>query len=441
MARRHQLGLVVGGILVLVVVLALLLSTQTKVRAPTSAAAVVPATPTGDRPPCGALMASGSAGAAFPVINLRNCPPDPSVLPRKTWNSISVQLPLAGSVANACDDWYAFHTNQTGNWEIFRLDKNHTMMNLSRGGGNSNNISPSMSPDRKSMAFTSDRDGNWEVYITSTDGSGDPQRITYNTFAVDMAPVWSPDGKLIVYDSIRKGNWDLYLFDVTTGDEIQLTDSPGDDVFPAWTSDSRTVIYQTNSQGKSQIVAVNVDSLKTRLISDGKGTDTAPVISPDGTRIAFLSQRAGAAQAGLYLMNVDGSNVTQLPMPEMAISNESFSPNGSMIAFQGAKKGENSSVYVYDLAQKILRQVTQPDVASYAPTWDCSSSTLVFTADSATPNIFSAPALPMTAPPVEVPKDAMPLTQGKASSQFPVGATREENASKLTLAAALNAGG
>jgi hypothetical protein len=440
MARRQQIVVIVGSLLALVLIVGLLVSSGTTVKAPTPTAVAAVATPTGARPDCGRVL-DARAGAAFPVINTQNCPPDPTVLARKAWNSISVRLPLSGSVATTCEDWYAFHTNQTGNWEIFRLDKGSKMTNLSRGGDTSNNISPSMSPDRKTMAFTSDRDGNWEIYTTTTDGSGEPQRITYNTFAVDMGPVWSPDGKMLVYDSIRKGNWDLYLFDVVAGQEYQLTDSPADDTFPAWTTDSKTVIYQTGGQGKNQIMAIDVDSLKAKALSDGKGEDSAPVMSPDGTRIAFLSQREGAAHASLYLMNADGSNLTPIALPDMVIANQSFSPNGNLLAFQGAKPGEKSSVFVYDLTQKEMRQVTAPTVASYAPTWDCSSSTLVFTADITNPNLFSAPALPMTAPPVDVSKQAMPLTEGRASSQFPVGATREENASKLTLAAAISAGG
>jgi TolB protein len=59
------------------------------------------------------------------------------------------------------------------------------------------NYFPSWSPDGKRIAFTSERDGNSEIYIMNADGSGQI-RLTNNK-ASDGMPTWSPDGKRIVF--------------------------------------------------------------------------------------------------------------------------------------------------------------------------------------------------------------------------------------------------
>jgi TolB protein len=438
-ANQQKLLVAAAGVVVLGIV-AILITSFSPAKAPVPTPLAALATPTGPRPDCGVVVRQSTNGAAaFPSINTANCPPDTSSLQRKRWNAVMARVNLSGSAVNDCQDWVAYHTNQTGSWEIFRWNTDSKTLNLSRGGQDTNNIGPALSPDRRAMAFTTDRDGNWEIYVVNTDGSGEPQRITYNTFAVDMAPVWSPDGKKLIYESIRKGNWDLFVFDVQAGEEQQLTNSPANDLTPIWSPDGKTALYESFKDGKIQLLSIDVESGAITKISDGKGNDTDPVYSPDGKQIAFISTRGDSKLAQLYVANADGSNAQAVSAPDMIAANQSFSPNGKLIVYQGTKNNV-PSVYVYDLAAQRTRQVTTASVASYAPTWDCSSGTLVFTANvGKNPALYSAPVLTMDAPPIDVAKDAKKLTTSDAASQFPVGAPGEEKASKQSITGQINA--
>jgi Tol biopolymer transport system component len=74
---------------------------------------------------------------------------------------------------------------------------------------------PEASPDGQQVAFMSQRDGNWEVYIVNLDGSG-LQRLTRNS-ANDGLPTWSPNGQHIAFVSDRDGDWAVWAMAVPDG--------------------------------------------------------------------------------------------------------------------------------------------------------------------------------------------------------------------------------
>lgn len=433
---RRQLLLIAGIGFVALITMLIVLSNASAVHPPTPQSIQQIITPTGTLPQCGLSAAKADSKTHdFPVISVTQCSPDPSVLPRKAWLPIVAHQPLSGMVGSAvCEDWYAYHTNETGTWEIYRLGsipgKPDSNRNLSQGGGEGDSIGPALSPDRRSVAFTTNRDGNWEIYVGATDGLSAPERVTYNSFAVDIDPVWSPDGTSFIYESVRKGNWDLYLFNVASGEETQLTDSPASEIHPGWSPDGKTILYESVAGAKSQINSLDVASHKVTALSDGTGSDYDPIYSPDGKQIVFRSMSANSKNGVVYIMNADGSKRTVISDLSGSAANQSWSPDGSLIVYQ-SRIGGNLGIYVYQLSSGKTRQVTDNSASNYAPTWDCKSQTLVFTSNvNGTPNLFRTPALPIGAPPVEVGTQAERLTQGSAASQYPVGSPLVEDASK-----------
>ena len=71
---------------------------------------------------------------------------------------------------------------------------------------------PAWSPDGKRIAFTSNRDGNYEIYVMNADGTG-LRNLTRHP-AQDNYAAWSPDGKRIAFISNRDGGHDVYVMEV-----------------------------------------------------------------------------------------------------------------------------------------------------------------------------------------------------------------------------------
>ena len=80
------------------------------------------------------------------------------------------------------------------------------------------------------IAFSSDRDGNFEIYVMNPDGSNQ-QRLT-RAPGDDMWPCWSPDGTQIAFHSHRDGNREVYIMNAHGGGERRLTYNPSSDGTP-----------------------------------------------------------------------------------------------------------------------------------------------------------------------------------------------------------------
>lgn len=318
-----------------------------------------------------------------------------------------------------CESWIVYHTNREGIWQIFRAgdvpDAPDAPLNLSRGHGES----PSLSPDRRWVAFVSSRDGNGEVYLAAVDHD-DVRRIT-TTDTSERATAWSPSGRYVAYEAYRgvNGDADIYVLDVTTGSESVVVSSPSHDRSPSWSADERTLIFESDRDSFSQIYAIDLETRAERRLSDGSGVDDQPVVSPDGSWIVFRSLRGGNSNHMIHIMRADGTQITPISDAQGDTDRAVWSPDSQLIAYQSTLVG-NLDVLVYELSTAQTRILTLNSTEESAPTWICNTDTVVFTSlVTGNADIFSTTALPIDAPPVDVLQSAQQLTDDLAEDRYP----------------------
>ena len=300
-----------------------------------------------------------------------------------------------------CPEFLVYSTDETSNLELFRLGEVEedpvAVRNISNGGLNTVNVETATSPDSQYIAFTSNRDGNYEIYVASIDGQF-IQRATVNNFAVDIDPVWSPTGDVLAYMSNVDGNWEIRELDLITGVSRSITENRANDVNPTFSPDGQSLYFAsdrpfTNNSGVTvlgqwQIYEFNRFSGVLTRISDGEANDTSPRVSPDGSLIAFTSDRDSDTNNAIFIMDLDGENVERISAEDGDAFNYTWSADGSRIGYNlELNDGTPSDVYIYDFNEELNIQVTDSSgelrsAIDTEPTFLCfSDSEMVVTSD------------------------------------------------------------
>jgi Tol biopolymer transport system component len=263
----------------------------------------------------------------------------------------------------------AFSSFRDGNYEIYSMNPDGIgQTNLSNDPAYDSN--PHWSADGTRLAFTGTRNGNYEIYTMNADGS-DVTRLTNNP-ALDLFPSWSPDGTRIAFMSERDGNREIYTMNPDGSGVLKLTDTPlgysnGD---PAWSPDGTKIAFDSRrSAPNNEIYVMNVDGSGQTNLTNESHDDYAPSWSPDGTRIAFSSSRDDVS-GEIYSMYADGTGVTRLTNSPAVDSAPAWSPDGTKIAFHTNRNGGgNWEIYVMNVDGSNQLNRTNHEAYDCCPDW------------------------------------------------------------------------
>jgi TolB protein len=279
------------------------------------------------------------------------------------------RAPLAGAlvlVLTGCGSHQgtlAFTSTRDGNAEVYSMradggDVVDLTRNLAQDG------QPAWSPDGKEIAFVSTRDGNAGIWVMRPDGS-DQHRLTHSV-ANDTAPVWSPDGRLIAFMctvGTPRLVTEICVVGANGGGRRELTTpAEGDNLYPQWSHDSQLVLC-TRSFGGYSVWELRADGGGESLFLAG-GAEAA--YSPDGTRLASLDRRSRHGWA-LYVGSRQVSHVAA------SVDSPEWSPDGKRLAFVAG-----GDLYVVDADGRGQRRVTHGPGNKLSPQWSADGKSIAF---------------------------------------------------------------
>ncbi len=248
---------------------------------------------------------------------------------------------------------------------------------------------PETAKPRSGIIFTSDRSGNWDVFIIQPDGSGLTQ-LTDDP-KVDADPDWSPDGRQIAFRSRRDGSSDIFVMSSDGSAPVNLINDPetsfDDEFTPRWNPDGETFSIYTdrfaprgNCVSASHQIALlrkQAGEYEVDLFETIAGEQYSSSWSPDGRYLVFNSAcRVPGFQ--LYLYDSQTRDTKKLTSSEPnSHSQPAWSHDGKFLAFS-ANINSNIDIYILDLNTDNRVRVTGHPAKDMMPSWSPDGSQIAF---------------------------------------------------------------
>jgi eukaryotic-like serine/threonine-protein kinase len=224
---------------------------------------------------------------------------------------------------------------------------------------------PSVSPDGRRVAYVSDTLGHSESWILDL-ASGRRERLSLPGEDVSqVGPVWMPDGRRLLLGRLLPGNvgsnW-IVAVDGSSSEEIlSRVTREGFSSFTLGPSpDGQKILYPKSVQGVQQVFLYDVSSRQSVQLTDSPGSKFDMIWSPDGRSIAVTALRDGVIQ--LFRMPASGGPMQQLTTGYERMRHPFYSPDGRWIYIQPSHR----NIYRVPAEGGRVEQVTRfPDAGLF----------------------------------------------------------------------------
>ncbi len=229
------------------------------------------------------------------------------------------------------------------------------------------------------LAYVSTSGGRFkEIYVSHLDGS-EKFQVTNNR-TINLSPSWSPDGRSVLYSSFKDRTQELYLFELYSGREIKLSPRAGHYIGGRMSPDGQSIAATLELRGNSNLILLDRNGNVIRRLTDDPGIEVSPSWSPDGRQLVFVADRSGSPQ--LYIMDVAGGKSRRLTYSGSYNTSPEWSPKGDKIVYTG-RVGNRFAIFTINVDGGEPRQLTSEASDSEDPTWSPDGRFIAFSSNRA----------------------------------------------------------
>lgn len=259
--------------------------------------------------------------------------------------------------------------------------------------GPSSETSPRFTPDGGHLTFIASRgDSKRQVWKIPLDG-GEAVQLTHFEDGLPGTPAWNREMTKFAY--VKRAEWedkkerearakkkddvkivaeervlhtDIYVYDLESGESVQLTDDPYDNSGPVWSPDGEWIAFTSNHterpwyNSNTDIFVVPAAGGEVRRLTDNEGSDGSPSFSPDGKWIVYSANRSAGRlheDRDYYLIPVEGGTPRNLTAGfDFSVGGRvHFNPDGKRFYFTAGMKTE-SHIFRCDVATGRVEKLT-----------------------------------------------------------------------------------
>ena len=261
------------------------------------------------------------------------------------------------------------------------------------------NVSPTVSPDGRLMAFFSSRDlFGFTIYVADANTGRIVKKLSsvgsdahFDALSfIASAGTWSPDGERLAFVVQAQGDNEIDIFNQRSGDVERRIRVSGVDAIsdPAWSPDGKQLAFSGNSGGMVDLYLLTLENGDLRQLTRGRPAELQPAWSPDGRTIAFTTEagpdtdesRLAFGEPRLATLDVASGQVRLLNTPGGGKQiNPQFSPDGRDLFFISDQDGF-SDIYRLAIASGEMFRVTRvatgvSGITKYSPALSVASGT------------------------------------------------------------------
>ena len=229
--------------------------------------------------------------------------------------------------------------------------------------GSQVNFQPVVAGDGETLVFTSNRDGNSDIWELNRRSSA-VRRLTSHP-ASDADVFLSRDGKTLLWSSNRSGHFEIWLAAGDGSAPHRISDDGTDAENPSLFPDGSTIVYVSFDHKKRGIWTIHPDGTGARLLAPG--LCILPEISPDGAWVSYVLQ--GGEEIRVVRIS-DGAplfRIQNLPRGQGFINGRHrWLPDGHGLAFLGGD-GQGTAIYVQDVVPRADTSATRRKLATFEP--------------------------------------------------------------------------